>query len=292
MINDTYIARGAMPTINPYRSGLALILKRLAWDLHPSAWVSRSRLRAMIDSHKGQSAIILCNGPSLNSVDLESLHGTFTFGLNKINLLFDRSAFRPSSIISINKLVIQQNAEFFNATDIPLFIDFAARRFVKARSSVTLLHSSAISKFARDCSVSICQGHTVTFVAMQLAFHMGFQRVALVGCDHTFAVKGAANTTVIAHGPDRSHFDPRYFSAGQAWQLPDLTASEYFYALAAEQYRLAGRTLVNCTSGGRLELLDRCALAQFLTAAGIRQHPASNRQRYDSAPFSQRPTDH
>jgi len=257
----------AMPTINPYRTGLALILKRLMWDLHPAAWVSRSRLRAIIDSHKGKSAIILCNGPSLNFVDLESLHGIFTFGLNKINLLFDRSAFRPSSIVSINKLVIQQNAAFLNATDIPLFIDFAARRIVNARASVTYLHSSGIPKFARDCSVSICQGHTVTFAAMQLAFHMGFQRVALVGCDHTFAVKGRANTTVIAHGPDQSHFDPRYFSAGQTWQLPDLAASEYFYALAAEQYRLAGRLLVNCTSGGRLELLERRSLAQFLKLA-------------------------
>ncbi len=267
MIDNTQVARGATPTINPYRTGLALILKRLLWDLHPSAWVSRSRLRALIDSHKGQSAIILCNGPSLNSVDLESLHRIFTFGLNKINLLFDRSAFRPAAIISTNQLVIQQNAEFFNITDIPLFIDFAARRFVKARSSVTFLHSSAIPKFARDCSVSICRGHTVTFVAMQLAFHMGFQRVALVGCDHTFAVKGPANATIIADGPDRSHFDPRYFSPGQAWQLPDLTASEYVYALAAEQYRLAGRTLVNCTSGGRLELLERCSLAEFLRSA-------------------------
>ncbi len=266
MINNTQVARGATPTINPYRTGLALILKRLAWDLRPSAWVARSRLRALIDSHEGQSAIILCNGPSLISVDLESLHGIYTFGLNKINLLFDRSPFRPSSIVSINKLVLQQNAQFFNTTDIPLFIDFAARRFVTARPSVTLLHSSAIPKFARDCSISICQGHTVTFVAMQLAFHMGFRRVALVGCDHTFAVKGPPNATVIADGPDRSHFDPRYFSAGQAWQLPDLTASEYFYALAAEQYRLAGRTLVNCTRGGRLELLERCSLARFLRA--------------------------
>lgn len=112
----------------------------------------------------------------------------------------------------------------------------------------------------------------MTFLAMQLAFHMGFQTVALVGCDHTFAVEGPANTTVIAHGPDRSHFDPRYFSAGQAWQLPDLTASEYFYALAAEQYRLAGRTLVNCTNGGRLELLERCSLAQFLRSATHAPH--------------------
>ncbi|MGH8611180.1 MAG: hypothetical protein ACREYF_03795 [Gammaproteobacteria bacterium] len=117
MINNRHAAHGATPTINPYRTGLALILKRLAWDFHPYAWVSRSRLRAMIDSHKGQSAIILCNGPSLNSVDFESLHGIFTFGMNKINLLFDRTAFRPSAIISVNKLVIQQNAEFLNATD-------------------------------------------------------------------------------------------------------------------------------------------------------------------------------
>jgi hypothetical protein len=113
-------------------------------------------------------------------------------------------------------------------------------------------------------TVSLNQGYTVTCVAMQLALHMGFSEVALIGCDHNFAVKGPANAEVRAEGVDRSHFDPRYFSNGQKWNLPDLTASEYYYAQAASVYARLGRKLWNCTEGGCLELLPRCSLAEFL----------------------------
>ncbi|WP_277882134.1 hypothetical protein [Oculatella sp. FACHB-28] len=41
------------------------------------------------------------------------LKGTYTFGLNKINLLFEYSEFRPSCIVSVNSFVVEQNAEFY-----------------------------------------------------------------------------------------------------------------------------------------------------------------------------------
>jgi len=46
--------------------------------------------------------------------------------------------------------------------------------------------------------MSIRQGSTVTYVAMQLPIHMGLKEVALVGCDNFFVSKGPAYKTVIA----------------------------------------------------------------------------------------------
>ena len=215
-------------------------------------------------THPGEKAIIMCNGPSLLNVDFDLLKGHYVFGLNKINLLFDKHDFRPSSIVSVNRFVIEQNIDFFNATDIPLYIDSAAHRLIANRRNVVFLHSSPLYRFARDCSMSIFQGYTVTFVAMQLAYHMGFSSVALVGCDHKFAVSGPANKTVGSGAIDASHFDPRYFSGGVKWQLPDLRASEFYYALAKDMYEAGGRRLVNCTQGGELEILERSSLKDFL----------------------------
>ncbi len=62
---------------------------------------------------------------------------------------------------------------------------------------------------------------------MQLAFHMGFKEVALVGCDHSFATKGPAYKTVIAGKEDPDHFDPNYFSGGVKWDLPSIAASTF-----------------------------------------------------------------
>jgi hypothetical protein len=256
------------PTINPYQQAWRLAVNRLKWDLGPESRRSRQILRAWQDRHAGKKAVILCNGPSLLKSDLSLLDGVFTFGLNKINLLFETSSFRPSCIVAVNGLVIEQNADFYNRTELPIFLDSQHRRWVQPRSNVAFLHSSAHGRFARDVSVSIQQGFTVTYVAMQLAFHMGFRDVALIGCDHNFASKGPANQTVVSGEKDASHFDPRYFSGGQKWQLPDLAASEYYYSVAAEVYQAFNGRIVNCTVGGKLEQFPRLPLEDWLQSPG------------------------
>ena len=267
MNNEKNLDKEPKATINPYRSAAALVLFRLVWDIHPYSWISRKRIKAWKDRYSGQKAAILCNGPSLNRVNFEDFaaSGVFTFGLNKINLLFPRSDFRPSVIVAVNSHVIEQNAEFYNKTDIQLFLDSGGKKWVKFRDNVHFLHSSdGNENFARDCSISVKQGHTVTYVAMQLAFHMGFKKVALVGCDHSFATKGPANKTVIAGERDLSHFDHNYFAGGVKWQLPDLSQSELHYEIARDIFERHGRKIVNCTDGGKLEVFTRQPLSEFL----------------------------
>jgi hypothetical protein len=264
MSEDMDPLRAVRPTLNPYLSGAGMVLRRLAWDLRLESWRSRAKVRKWKDRFEGEKAVILCNGPSLLDVDLSMLDGTFTFGLNKINLLFSKSDFRPSCIVAVNLLVIDQNTGFYNETDIPLFLDRHGHGLVSPRRTVSFLHSSSQAGFARDCSWSINQGCTVTYVAMQLAFHMGFREVALVGCDHNFAVKGPANSTVVAGERDDSHFDPNYFADGVKWQLPDLFESEVAYTRAKNMYEAFDRKIVNATEGGELTIFERESLGQFL----------------------------
>ena len=112
--------------------------------------------------------------------------------------------------------------------------------------------------------MSINQGGTVTFVAMQLAFHMGFSKVALIGCDHSFSASGPANKLVKASKDDVDHFDSNYFANGNQWQLPDLPLSEYSYSVAKAIYEANDREIVNSTIGGKLEIFNRCSLEDFL----------------------------
>ncbi len=252
------------PTMNPYRFAMGVILDRLRWDLTMESFRSRRKVRAWKDRFPNQKAVIVCNGPSLLRTDLDLLSGLFAFGLNKINLLFERNSFRPDVIVALNQLVVEQNADFFNATEIPLFISSYCRKFVRSRENVSFVHTAFQSKFVRDCSVSINEGSTVTVAALQLAFHMGFRDVAVIGCDHNFAVRGPAGATVTSGKVDESHFDPRYFAGGQKWQLPDLAASEYNYSMAAEAYAAFGGRLVNCTIGGNLDLFPRMELAEWV----------------------------
>ncbi len=253
--------------LNPYRYAGSLIFRRICWDMNPLSWVSRSKVSRWKNLYSGRRAVILCNGPSLNQVDFDLFKKSdvMTFGLNKVNLLFSRTAFRPDVIVAVNALVAEQNAAFFNETGIPLFLDAPCRRYISLRSNIHFLHSTYIDgKFARDCSFSVNQGATVTYVAMQLAFHMGFREVALVGCDHSFQGKGSANQIAVSGKSDPNHFDPAYFSGGMKWQLPDLPHSEFHYQLARKIFEADGRCLVNCTTGGKLEVFDRLSLEEFL----------------------------
>lgn len=265
-VNDPLVARRA--TNNPYFAAIDLFYNRILWDLYPDAWRSRNRLKKSRDSHRDENAVILCNGPSLLKTDFGMLResGVYTIGLNKINLLFEKTDYRPDAIVAVNKHVIEQNREFYNSTEIDLFIDSCARRknLVKSRNNVVYIHSSGQARFAKDISMSLYQGYTVTFVALQLAFHLGFKNVSLIGADHDFAVNGEANKEVIAGGADESHFDPRYFSANMKWNLPDLFESEIWYGRAKNMYASHGRKIVNSTVGGKLEVFPRLDLRNFL----------------------------
>lgn len=255
------------PALNPYRIAVGALLERIKWDLRAESRRSRRVLHRWRDLHTEQKAVILCNGPSLLKVDFEALRQSkvFCFGLNKVNLLFDKTDFRPSCIVAVNSFVIEQNQAFYNETDIPLFLDSHAADCVRSKDSVAFLHSSSYPYISQDCSLSVWQGHTVTTVALQLALHMGFSQVALVGADHNFATKGPANQTVVAQGPDNSHFDPNYFAHGVKWQLPDLFQSEVGYTMARAMYEAHGKKILNATDGGQLEVFDRCTLETFLS---------------------------
>ncbi len=251
--------------LNPYKVGLGLITRRLLWDISPASWVHKKKMKGLRDKYKGEKAVIICNGPSLKQVNLQKLEGIFTFGLNKINLLFDESPFRPSAIVSVNPLVIKQNAHFFSNTRIPTFLDTSARSLLSHISkNITLLHSSDYPYFSGDCSMSVFQGFTVTYVALQLAYHMGFAQVALIGCDHNFIIDGVPNEVTYNKEVDRNHFCDTYFTQGEPWQYPDLKGSEHAYDMAKHGYESDGRLIVNATPESKLSVFPKADLEIFL----------------------------
>lgn len=255
--------------LNPYRYAAFEIWNRIKWDFSPESWRSRKILRAWRNKYAGQRAVIACNGPSLLKSDLSLLKDVFIFGLNKIHLLFDRSDFRPSFIVAVNPYVIEQTQDFYNSTSIPLFISYSGTNIISARENVAFLHLTKQNKFAKDCSISLNSGFTVTFVAMQLAFHMGFDEVALIGCDHNFTTKGPANALVTSEEKDENHFDPNYFAGGVKWQLPDLIMSEMFYCIARDVFEAHGKRIINCTIGGELEVFQKEDLEHWLQAVKL-----------------------
>jgi hypothetical protein len=91
--------------------------------------------------------------------------------------------------------------------------------------------------FSPDITGRVFEGYTVTYVALQLAFYMGFEQAILVGVDHNFVTQGTANMAVVSQGDDPNHFAPNYFGKGFKWQLPDLAVGR-IPAQNADQVRI------------------------------------------------------
>ena len=248
----------------PIREGYWKIRDYLRWCLSSQGRRSRRSLQGLKDHHAGESCIVCCNGPSLNDVDFSSLGTIPCFGLNKIHLKFPSTNWRPRYIVAVNAMVIEQTASVYDEMSIPLFASRLAAHHLRRTEAVHLLNPLPDMLFSTDPSIGICEGFTVTYVALQLAYYLGFKEVALVGCDHSFASKGLANSVTTTRGNDANHFDPNYFANGVSWQLPDLEGSEYAYRLARDAYQRAGRTIYNCSAGGFLETFPRMSLADFV----------------------------
>jgi hypothetical protein len=109
----------------------------------------------------------------------------------------------------------------------------------------------------------------VTYVAMQLAYHLGYREVVLIGVDHSFSTTGPAHQLVTSAGDDPNHFDPSYFGKGYRWQLPDLVMSEQAYSLAKAAFEAAGGSIVDATVGGRLTIFPKADFSTIFPGSEV-----------------------
>jgi hypothetical protein len=239
-----------------YRNrGRHVVAKTLRLRWHES----QRRMHELHNSHLGERCFIIGNGPSLRKTDLAKLQGEFTFGLNRIYLIFPELQFTTSCLVSVNDLVLEQCADEMKVLNLPKYLTWRSRHWFPDDPQVVFVDTdfTGPEDFSPVATGRIFEGFTVTYVALQLAFHMGFSEAILIGVDHNFATQGPANQAVVSQGDDPNHFSPNYFGAGFKWQLPDLQGSERAYALAKKAYEDAGRRVVDATIGGKLTIFPK-----------------------------------
>ncbi|NMC79418.1 MAG: DUF115 domain-containing protein [Chloroflexi bacterium] len=249
------------PLVEVVREGRDALVRASEWPqatFHPWRRDSIHRLGALKNCHSGQRCFIIGNGPSLRNTDLSKLRNEYTIGMNRIYLLFEELGFQTSYYLSVNDLVIEQCAADIQALQMPRFVSWHSHRWLSPAEDLYFLNTTYTGpKFAEDARHRLWEGATVTYVALQLAFYLGFQQAILIGVDHNFVTQGPPNTTVVSQGDDPNHFHPGYFGKGFRWQLPDLATSELAYRMAREAYERADRQVVDATIGGKLTVFPR-----------------------------------
>lgn len=239
---------------------LARCLKhRLDMTVHPWGRQSRRLLTEWKDSQRGKRCFILGNGPSLRRTDLSKLRDEYTFGMNRVYLLFPELGFHTTYFVSVNHLVIRQCAAEILDLPMPKFLPWGSRRDLPGVTADTVFFNASCPGrgFTADIRRPLWPGATVTYVALQIAFHLGFEQVILIGVDHNFVTQGPAGQAVTSQGEDPNHFSPHYFGKGFRWELPDLETSEIAYRMARRAYERAGRQVLDATIGGKLTVFPK-----------------------------------
>lgn len=233
---------------------------RVQYGRSPAGRRSARELALLRDRHAGGRCVIVGNGPSLKRMDLSPLRSEVTFGLNRGYLLFQKLGFSTTYLVAINVHVVEQFATEILAEPSTAFVSWHARRFLPPGHEAILIRPVRGPRFSTDPARGYWGGATVTYAALQLAYHMGFSEVILIGVDHSFTTPGPAHQLVTSAGDDPNHFDPSYFGKGVRWELPNLPLSEVAYELARRAYEADGRRIVDATVGGKLTIFPKVEL--------------------------------
>lgn len=207
--------------------------------------------------HKGHRAFILGNGPSLARTDLSRLDGDASFGLNRIYLLFRETDFRPTYYVAMNEMVLEQSIDWIHGLTMPRFLNWNRRALFQSQRDLIFLRESYRPWFSTDLTRGVWGGATVTFIALQIAYWMGFDEVVLIGVDHAYQALGIPHEVTSLQGPDPDHFRTDYFPPGFRWQLPDLHTAELAYRMARQAFESDGRQVLDATVNGQLRVFPK-----------------------------------
>lgn len=265
-LHDYYNKYVPSPIKSAYQT-LPLLVPWLHWRYSKIGFQhARKVLEPIRGKYRGCRVIIIGNGPSLRNTNLKLLRNEYTFGLNRIYLLSNEMGFEPTFYACVKDLVLEQFNEEIDPLNSIKFIDWkAGHKLLKDYRHTVFIPNVGSGSFQKDILKGWQTGFTVTFVAMQIAFYLGFSQVILIGVDHNFATKGPNTREVVSEGDDPNHFSPAYFGKGVRWQLPNLEGSEVMYRKAREAYEEDGREILDATVGGKLTVFPRRNLEEVLS---------------------------
>lgn len=211
-----------------------------------------------------KDVLIVGNGPSLIRTPLSKIKPTtVSIGMNKINLIYDKTSWRPDIIACVNGFVIKQNKAFFNTTEAIVIVPARAYYLgIKPRKNVLFVNLKDRNTVEPNIEKKVSSGCTVTFTVLQIAAYLNPKSVNIVGVDHSFVVKKGPQVQKF-EGDDINHFSIDYFK-GHYWGLPDLDGSELLYQLSKNYFDAKQIPITDYTVDGKLEIFNKGDIKELL----------------------------
>lgn len=153
-------------------------------------------MRKIHNSHLGESCFIVGNGPSLRIEDLETLtdNNIDSFAVNRIFKIFPQTKWRPTYYVNTDGVMIRDCiSDVENMGVDEKFIPLQNKYYLGGKVKGTHYffrndkrENDQPEMFSLDCTEQVNIRGTVTIACMQLAMHMGYKNIYLLGIDHNF----------------------------------------------------------------------------------------------------------
>ena len=227
------------------------------------------RIRTFKDLHKGRRCFVIGSGPSLRIADLERLKNECTFASNKIYLCFNETNWRPTYYVAEDDRVITHSLEAINKMSgstklLRILPD------VEYRNGSDLVRFEMITPseadfpvFREDAAQGLACGYTVTYIALQWAFYMGFTQVYLLGVDFNYPGMRLCPDGTAEFAQPGTHFISGYGKPGEKFWAPNFAKNLQAYKLAKTVFERNGLAIYNATRGGKLEVFERVDFDQL-----------------------------
>jgi len=218
-------------------------------------------LKALKNKYEGKRCFIACTGPSLTISDLELLKDEYVFGMNSLALIHDKTSWKPDFYGIEDHDVYERLEDKILNTDngLVFYSQEIAKKYRIPKGAIPFYRDSAyhlyefrhgnfFTRFSNNCYARVFDGYTITHSVIQLAVHLGFKELYLIGCDCNYE-KGKAH--FIEHG------NP----VGVGDNMGRLFTS---HRVVLDYSKKMGFKIFNATRGGMLEIYPRVNLDHIL----------------------------
>lgn len=216
-----------------------------------------AKLKALKDKYKGERCFIIATGPSLTMEDLEALRNEYTFGMNSLAMLYEKTDWRATYMGIQDQRVYDKVKTYLEdyCEGNVLISSYICREKDKEKKWIVFPYNGKYhaydeiaknhfwSKFSGNCYRMTYDGYTITYSLIELACYMGFKEIYLLGADCNFEPDKKMH--FIEHGVRDSSYE---------FTQKRLISGYYVAKEYADKHGIA---IYNATRGGKLEVFPR-----------------------------------
>lgn len=243
-------------------------------------------MRKIHNRNVGESCFIIGNGPSLTAEDLNILYKNDidTFAVNRIFKIFPQSEWRPTYYVSTDHVLIRDMLEDVNNISakekyIPLQNKYYHDIKVKGAHYFfrnDLREKDQLEGFSLDCSEQVNMRGTVTIACMQLAMHMGYRHIYLLGVDHNFDKVITESGEVVVDPSVKNYFCEGYDDDVANEVMHNLGNTTKSYMDISKFCSRHGVEVVNATRKTKLEAFKKMTFEEAIKQIEGRRTEKSN----------------